>query len=210
MKPIDLARQFHIAVLSGLIKGGDYITVDDVGVRCLATVNDVKLQFVFELPSELQGFIRVVAERTPQTWFTSLTHCVASLEDVDLRVLRKRRFTLGKPKPIVHSEVVEYLTQDGYASIDFRQYTILLNDTALIEEFADAVSMAKYIIHVAAQAEAGYITHAVDYLAYNTAASSKGNSSVFVDAYRILKPRLTLLASKQETQEQQQQQVTQA
>jgi len=202
VKPIDLARQFHVAVLSGLIKGGSYITVDDVGVRCMATVNDVKLQFVFELPSELQGFIRVVAERTPQTWFTSLTHCVASLEDVDLRVLRQRRFTLGKPRPIIHREVVEYLTQDGYASIDFRPYTIVLNDTALIEEFADAVSMARYIIHVAAQAEAGYITHAVDYLAYNAAA--------FVDAYRILKPRLTLLASKQETQGAQQQQVTQA
>ena len=200
MKPIDLARQFHVAVLSGLIKGGSYITVDDVGVRCLATVNDVKLQFVFELPSELQGFIRVVAERTPQTWFTSLTHCVVSLEDVESRVLRQRRFTLGKPKPIIHREVVEYLTQDGYTSIDFKPYTILLNDTALIEEFADAVSMARYIIHVAAQAETGYITHAVDYLAYNAAA--------FVDAYRILKPRLTSLASKQETQGQQQ--VTQA
>jgi hypothetical protein len=87
---------------------------------------------------------------------------------------------------------VEYLTQDGYASIDFKPYTIILNDTALIEEFADAASMARYIIHVAAQAETGYITHAVDYLAYNAAA--------FVDAYRILKPRLTLLASKQETQ----------
>jgi hypothetical protein len=202
MKLIDLARQFHIAVLSGLIKGGNYITVDDVGVRCMTTVNDVKLQFIFELPSELQGFIRVVTERTPQTWFTSLTHCVASLEDVDLRVLKPRRFTLGKPKPIIHHEVVEYLTQDGYASIDFRQYTILLNDTALIEEFADAVSMARYIIHVAAQAETGYITHAIDYLAYNTATSGKGGSSVFVDAYRILKPRLTSLASKQETQQQ--------
>ena len=209
MKPIDLARQFHVAVLSGLIKGSSYITVDDVGVRCMTTVNDVKLQFVFELPSELQGFIRIVAERTPQTWFTSLTHCVASLDDVDLRILRQRRFMLGKPKPIIHREVVEYLTQDGYASIDFKPYTILLNDTALIEEFADAVSMARYIIHVAAQAETGYITHAVDYLAYNAAASGKGGSSVFVDAYRILKPRLTMLASKQETQGQQQQ-VTQA
>jgi len=206
MKPIDLARQFHVAVLSGLIKGGNYITVDDVGVRCMATVNDVKLQFVFELPSELQGFIRVVAERTPQTWFISLTHCVASLEDVDLRVLRQRRFTLGKPKPVIHREVVEYLMQDGYASIDFKQYTILLNDTALIEEFADKVSMARYIIHVAAQAEAGYITHAVDYLAYNTAASSKGDSSVFVDAYRILKPRFMLKSNT--AQEQQQQQAT--
>jgi hypothetical protein len=205
MKPIDLARQFHIAVLSGLIKGGNYITVDDVGVRCMATVNDAKFQFVFELPSELQGFIRIVADRTPQTWFVSLTHCVASLEDVDLRVLRQRRFMLGKPKPIIHREVVEYLTQDGYASIDFEQYMILLNDTPLIEEFVDKVSTARYIIHVAAQAESGYITHAVDYLAYNTAASGKGNSNVFVDAYRILKPRL---ASKQETQGRQQ--VTQA
>ncbi len=65
MKPIDLARQFHIAVLSGLIKGGSYITVDDVGVRCLATVNDVKLQFVFELPSELQGGIAETAPVSP-------------------------------------------------------------------------------------------------------------------------------------------------
>ena len=94
------------------------------------------------------------------------------------------------------------IRDSGYASIDFKPYTILLNDTALIEEFADAVPMARYIIHVAAQAETSYITHAVDYLAYNAAA--------FVDAYRILKPRLTLLASKQETQGTQQQQVTQA
>ncbi len=48
--------------------------------------------------------------------------------------------------------------------------------------------MARYIIHVAAQAETSYITHAVDYLAYNAASSGRDSSSVFVDAYRILKP----------------------